>query len=72
MRSSGCLPPIWTPLIASSFTPKEVAKFGSQAPMGRAGQPDEVAPAYVLLASQRGSYISGQCIHVNGGEVINS
>jgi NAD(P)-dependent dehydrogenase (short-subunit alcohol dehydrogenase family) len=64
--------PIWTPLIASSFTPKEVAEFGSQAPMGRAGQPDEVAPAYVLLASARGSYIAGQCIHVNGGEIINT
>jgi NAD(P)-dependent dehydrogenase (short-subunit alcohol dehydrogenase family) len=64
--------PIWTPLIASSFKPKEVASFGSDTPMGRAGQPDEVAPAYVLLASERGSYIAGQCIHVNGGEVINT
>jgi NAD(P)-dependent dehydrogenase (short-subunit alcohol dehydrogenase family) len=64
--------PIWTPLIASSFTPKEVATFGSQVPMGRAGQPDEVAPAYVLLASTRGSYIAGQCIHVNGGEIVNA
>ncbi len=63
--------PIWTPLVASSFTPKEVATFGSQVPMKRAGQPDEVAPAYVLLASARGSYISGQCIHVNGGEIVN-
>lgn len=63
--------PIWTPLIASSFTAKEVSTFGSQTPMGRAGQPDEVAPAYVLLASERGSYITGQCIHVNGGEIIN-
>lgn len=64
--------PIWTPLIASSFSAKEVATFGSQAPMGRAGHPDEVAPAYVLLASGRGSYITGQCIHVNGGEIINA
>lgn len=64
--------PIWTPLIAASFTPKEVATFGSQTPMGRAGQPDEVAPAYVLLAGARGSYISGQCIHVNGGEIVNA
>lgn len=63
--------PIWTPLIAASFKPKEVATFGSQTPMGRAGQPDEVAPAFVLLASDRGSYIAGQCIHVNGGEIIN-
>jgi NAD(P)-dependent dehydrogenase (short-subunit alcohol dehydrogenase family) len=64
--------PIWTPLIAASFTPKEVATFGSQTPMRRAGQPDEVAPAYVLLASGRGSYITGQCIHVNGGEIVNA
>lgn len=64
--------PIWTPLIAASFKPKEIATFGSQTPMGRAGQPDEVAPAYVLLASGRGSYITGQCIHVNGGEIVNA
>lgn len=64
--------PIWTPLIAASFKPKEVATFGSTTPMGRAGQPDEVAPAYVLLASERGSYITGQCIHVNGGEIVNA
>lgn len=63
--------PIWTPLIAASFTPKEVSTFGSLTPMGRAGQPDEVAAAYVLLASERGSFITGQCIHVNGGEIIN-
>ena len=63
--------PIWTPLIASSFKPKEVSSFGSQTPMGRAGQPDELAPAYVQLASGRGSCITGQCIHVNGGEIIN-
>lgn len=64
--------PVWTPLIASSFKPKDVATFGSQVPMGRAGQPDEIAPAYVLLASRHGSYITGQCIHVNGGEIVNA
>ena len=64
--------PVWTPLIAATFAPREVAAFGSDVPMGRAGQPDEVAPAYVLLASARGSYITGQCIHVNGGEIVNA
>jgi NAD(P)-dependent dehydrogenase (short-subunit alcohol dehydrogenase family) len=64
--------PIWTPLIPATFRPEEVATFGSTTPMGRAGEPDEVAPAYVLLASERGSYITGQCIHVNGGEVVNA
>jgi NAD(P)-dependent dehydrogenase (short-subunit alcohol dehydrogenase family) len=64
--------PIWTPLIPASFPPDEVATFGSSTPLGRAGQPDEVAPAFVLLASERGSYITGQCIHVNGGEIVNA
>jgi len=73
VRVSAVAPgPIWTPLIPASFPAKEVAEFGSNTPMQRAGQPDEVAPAYVLLASERGSYIAGQCIHVNGGEVINT
>lgn len=63
--------PIWTPLIASTFPADQVATFGSDTPMGRAGQPDEVAPAYVYLASDAGSYVSGQCLHVNGGEVVN-
>lgn len=63
--------PIWTPLIASSFSAKEVAEFGSNSPMGRAGEPDEVAPAFVYLACTDSSYVSGQCLHVNGGEVVN-
>ena len=63
--------PIWTPLIPSTFTPKEVSVFGSDTPMGRAGQPAEVAPAYVFLASEQASYITGQVIHVNGGEIVN-
>lgn len=63
--------PIWTPLIASSFTPKAVSEFGSNTPMGRAGMPNEVAPTYLFLASRDASYITGQVIHVNGGEIIN-
>jgi NAD(P)-dependent dehydrogenase (short-subunit alcohol dehydrogenase family) len=63
--------PIWTPLIASSFKPSKVAMHGSDAPMKRAGQPAEVAPAYLFLASDDASYITGQVIHPNGGEIIN-
>ncbi|EJN03217.1 SDR family oxidoreductase [Herbaspirillum sp. YR522] len=64
--------PIWTPLIPSSFSAEEVAKFGSNVPLGRPGQPDEVAPAYVLLATQGASYMTGQVLHPNGGEIVNS
>lgn len=64
--------PIWTPLIPASFDEAEVAKFGANAPMGRAGQPVECAGAYVFLASECSSYITGQVIHVNGGEIVNS
>lgn len=63
--------PIWTPLIPSSFTKTEVANFGKNTPMGRAGQPIECAGAYVFLASDAASYITGQTIHVNGGEIVN-
>jgi|SRR5690554_6733850 len=62
--------PIWTPLIPSSFTAQEVAEFGQDSPLGRPGQPEEVAPAYVYLASGDSSYVSGQVLHVNGGEVV--
>src|SRR5699024_1547923 len=55
--------PIWTPLIPSTFNDEHVAKFGKSTPMGRPGQPSEVAPAYVFLASEDASYISGQVIH---------
>jgi NAD(P)-dependent dehydrogenase (short-subunit alcohol dehydrogenase family) len=61
--------PIWTPLIPATL--EEVGDFGKDQPMGRLGQPSEVAPAYVFLASEDGSYITGQTIHVNGGEMIN-
>jgi NAD(P)-dependent dehydrogenase (short-subunit alcohol dehydrogenase family) len=63
--------PIWTPLIPSSFDEEHVAKFGKKAPMGRAGQPDEVAPCYVFLASNDSSYFTGQVLHPNGGEIVN-
>jgi NAD(P)-dependent dehydrogenase (short-subunit alcohol dehydrogenase family) len=64
--------PIWTPLIPASFDPKHVAKHGEASPMGRAGQPNEVAPCYVFLASEEASYISGQVLHPNGGTIVNS
>ncbi len=64
--------PIWTPLIPATFKAAEVAKFGKDTPMQRAGQPSEVAPAYVFLASKDASYITGQIIHVNGGEMTGS
>lgn len=63
--------PIWTPLIPSTFSEDEVAKFGTDTPMKRAGQPYELAPAYVYLASNDSSYMSGQVLHVNGGIVVN-
>ena len=69
IRVNGVAPgPIWTPLIVSSFDKLE--EFGKDTPMGRAGQPSEVGPAYVFLASQDSSYITGQIIHVNGGEIV--
>ena len=61
--------PIWTPLIPSTFTADQVATFGSDTPMGKAGQPYELAPAYVYLASDDSTYVSGQTIHVNGGVI---
>ena len=63
--------PIWTPLIPASYPPEKTAKHGKQAPMGRAGEPDEVAPAYIFLASRDASYFSGQVLHPNGGTIVN-
>lgn len=63
--------PIWTPLIPSTFPGEKVATFGSDVPLGRAGQPNEVAPCYVFLASAESSYITGQVLHPNGGEIVN-
>lgn len=72
IRVNGVAPgPIWTPLIPSSFDEEQLKEFGKQTPMGRMGQPSEVAPAYLFLASEEASYISGQVIHVNGGSIIN-
>lgn len=63
--------PIWTPLIVGSFKTKKVSTFGSDVPMKRAGQPAEVAPCYLFLASDDASYITGQVLHPNGGEIVN-
>ncbi len=63
--------PIWTPLIPASFGPEEAASQGADVPMKRSGQPVEVAPAYVYLASDQSSYVTGQTLHVNGGMVVN-
>lgn len=64
--------PIWTPLIPASFSADHVGKFGAKQPLGRPGQPDEVAPSYVFLASADSSYMSGQVLHPNGGEPVGS
>jgi len=65
--------PIWTPLIPSSFTPDHVKNFGKDTPMGHAGQPYQVAPCYVFLASEQdSSYMTGQVLHVDGGESTSS
>ena len=64
--------PIWTPLIPSTFDAEKVATFGSDTPLGRAGQPWEVATCFVFLASQEAAYMTGQVLHPNGGEIVNS
>ena len=72
IRVNGVAPgPIWTPLIPASFPEEKVETFGSDVPMGRAGQPNEVASCYVFLASAESSYMTGQVLHPNGGEIIN-
>lgn len=72
IRVNGVAPgPIWTPLIPSTFPPEKVESFGQQVPMQRAGQPEEVAPSYVFLASDDSSYMTGQILHPNGGNVVN-
>jgi NAD(P)-dependent dehydrogenase (short-subunit alcohol dehydrogenase family) len=63
--------PIWTPLIPSTFPAETVETFGASTPLGRPGQPEELAPAYVYLASRDSSYVTGQVLHVNGGSVVN-
>ena len=72
IRVNGVAPgPIWTPLIPSTFPKEEVETFGSDVPLGRAGQPAEVAPSYVFLACDDSSYMTGQVLHPNGGTVVN-
>ncbi|WP_078382414.1 SDR family oxidoreductase [Sutcliffiella halmapala] len=72
IRVNGVAPgPIWTPLIPASFPAENVEEFGTDTPMGRPGQPAELAPAYVYLASDDSTYVSGQMLHVNGGTVVN-
>lgn len=72
IRVNGVAPgPIWTPLIPASFPDPDITKFGQDTPMKRAGQPVEVAPCYVFLASQDSVYMSGQILHVNGGTIVN-
>lgn len=72
IRVNGVAPgPIWTPLIPSTFPEEKVDTFGQNTPMHRPGQPEEVAPCYVFLASDDASYMSGQVLHPNGGEVVN-
>ncbi|MEZ0609231.1 SDR family oxidoreductase [Fibrella sp. WM1] len=73
IRVNGVAPgPIWTPLIPSSFDAKTVAMFGKDVPMKRPGQPAEVAPAYVFLASDDSSYVTGAVLHPNGGTIVNA
>src|SRR5688572_17632165 len=72
IRVNGVAPgPIWTPLIPSTFPEEKVESFGSNVPLKRAGQPEEVAPSYVFLASDDSSYTTGQVLHPNGGTVVN-
>jgi NAD(P)-dependent dehydrogenase (short-subunit alcohol dehydrogenase family) len=73
IRVNGVAPgPVWTPLIPSTFPPDKVESFGSDTPLGRAGEPAEIAPSFVFLASSDGSYFTGQVLHPNGGEVVNA
>jgi NAD(P)-dependent dehydrogenase (short-subunit alcohol dehydrogenase family) len=72
IRVNGVAPgPIWTPLITSTFPQEKIETFGGDTPMKRPGQPEEVAPSYVFLASDDSSYMAGQILHPNGGTVVN-
>jgi NAD(P)-dependent dehydrogenase (short-subunit alcohol dehydrogenase family) len=73
IRVNGVAPgPVWTPLIPSTFPAAKVATFGSDVPLARASEPAEIAPCYVFLASEDASYMTGQFLHPNGGEVVNA
>jgi len=72
IRVNGVAPgPIWTPLIPASFDEEKVENFGENVPMGRMGQPEEISPSYVFLASEDSSYMTGQILHPNGGVIVN-
>lgn len=71
IRVNGVAPgPVWTPLVVTGFSPKKVAKHGSDSPMGRAGEPVEIAKSYLFLACDDSSFMSGQFLHPNGGEIV--
>jgi NAD(P)-dependent dehydrogenase (short-subunit alcohol dehydrogenase family) len=73
IRVNGVAPgPVWTPLIPASFKPEDVAEFGSDAPLGRAAEPEEIAPCYLFLACDDSSYMTGQFLHPNGGEIVGA
>ncbi|MFP4296977.1 MAG: SDR family oxidoreductase [Spirulinaceae cyanobacterium] len=73
IRVNGVAPgPVWTPLIPSSYPPERVEHFGDKVALNRAGQPAEIAPSYVFLASKDSAYMTGQVLHPNGGEMINT
>jgi NAD(P)-dependent dehydrogenase (short-subunit alcohol dehydrogenase family) len=73
IRVNGVAPgPVWTPLIPASFKPEDVAEFGSDAPLGRAAEPEEIAPCYLFLACDDSSYMTGQFLHHNGGEIVGT
>nr|XP_043626719.1 glucose and ribitol dehydrogenase-like [Erigeron canadensis] len=72
IRVNGVAPgPIWTPLQAAALNDEDLATLGSSVPMDRAGQPYEIAPSYVFLASDDSSYFTGQVLHPNGGTIVN-
>jgi NAD(P)-dependent dehydrogenase (short-subunit alcohol dehydrogenase family) len=73
IRVNGVAPgPIWTPLIPASFPPDKVETFGADVPLGRPGEPAECGPCYVFLACEDSSYMTGQVLHPNGGEIVNA
>ncbi|HEX6428154.1 MAG TPA: glucose 1-dehydrogenase [Niastella sp.] len=73
IRVNGVAPgPVWTPLIPATFPPSHVSSFGSDTPLGRAGEPVEIAGCYLFLASDEASFITGQVLHPNGGEIVNT
>jgi NAD(P)-dependent dehydrogenase (short-subunit alcohol dehydrogenase family) len=73
IRVNGVAPgPVWTPLIPASFPEEKIESFGSKTLLGRPGEPREIAPSYVFLASSDSSYMTGQILHPNGGQIVNA